>query len=77
MGDIIFNEAADYEVKIEMTPGVSVFTSAGEDANQIDRETAISFPVDALRDFAIIAGRSSYAEENGGRRHDAAINFSS
>lgn len=61
VGDIVFNEAADYEVKIETTPGVSVFTSAGEMQNAGEKPTTRSAP--ALRDFAIIAGRNLRAEE--------------
>ena len=30
VGDVVFNEVADYEVKIETAPGVMVFTSASE-----------------------------------------------
>lgn len=63
VGDFVFNEAADYQVRIEITPGVSVFTSGGEEPNQIDRETATQFSGSALRDFAIIAGRNLKHEE--------------
>jgi len=62
VGDIIFNDAADYEVKIEAAPGVVVFTSAGEDANETTGK-ALAFAAPALRDFAIIAGRSLKSEQ--------------
>lgn len=62
VGDIIFNDTADYQVKIEVAPGVSVFTSAAEDANDSDSK-ALAFSGPALRDFAIIAGRNLKSEE--------------
>jgi len=62
VGDIIFNEAADYEVKIETAPGVVVFTSAGEDRSSNNGKTSI-FTAAALRDFAIIAGRNLHSEQ--------------
>jgi hypothetical protein len=62
VGDMIFNEAADYEVSIAIAPGVAVFTSAGQDQ---DKSTAdkIVFAGAALRDFAIIAGRNLRSEQ--------------
>lgn len=51
IGDLIFNEAADYDVSVEAAPGVAVFTS-GEAGSNGDR----SFSGKALRDFAILAG---------------------
>jgi hypothetical protein len=62
VGDIVFNDTADYEVKIEVAPGVSVFTSAAEDANESSGKT-LAFSGPALRDFAIIAGRNLKSEE--------------
>jgi hypothetical protein len=62
VGDIIFNEAADYEVKIETAPGVAVFTSAAEDSNANNRKTLV-FSAPDLRDFAIIAGRNLRSEQ--------------
>ncbi|HEY6231505.1 MAG TPA: M1 family aminopeptidase [Pyrinomonadaceae bacterium] len=62
VGDIIFNDAADYEVKIDVSPGVVVFTSA----EKADESTAGEFQVysaAALRDFAIIAGRNLRSEQ--------------
>jgi hypothetical protein len=63
VGDTIFNEAADYEVKIEATPGVIVFTSAGEDPDKPANEQATHFSAPGLRDFAIIAGRNLRSEQ--------------
>jgi hypothetical protein len=63
VGDIIFNEAADYEVKIEVTPGVTLFTSAAEAQNQTNREQAAVFSATGLRDFAIIAGRNLHSQQ--------------
>jgi hypothetical protein len=62
VGDIIFNEAADYEVQIEVAPGVAVFTSAGEKSNSNSGKTH-GFSASALRDFAIIAGRNLKSEQ--------------
>lgn len=61
VGDIIFNEAADYEVKIETAPGVAVFTSASEAPNSSAGK--LVFSAAALRDFAIIAGRNLRSEQ--------------
>ncbi len=62
VGDIIFNEAADYEVKIETAPGLVFFTSAGEDRSSNNGKTSV-FSAAALRDFAIIAGRNLHSEQ--------------
>jgi hypothetical protein len=63
VGDTIFNEVADYEVKIEVEPGIVVFTSAGENQKLSARERAAVFSAPALRDFAIIAGRNLRSEQ--------------
>jgi len=63
VGDMVFNEAADYEVEIAVAPGVLVFTSAGEDRNQPAGEHTTVFSAPALRDFAIIAGRNLHSEQ--------------
>ncbi|MDQ2936675.1 MAG: hypothetical protein M3R67_04125 [Acidobacteriota bacterium] len=63
VGDMIFNEVADYEVSIEAQPGVVVFTSAGEDANKTKSPKSTVFSAPALRDFAIIAGRNLRSEQ--------------
>lgn len=61
VGDIVFNEAADYEVRITTGAGVAVFTSAGG-ANSVSETTSL-FSAQGLRDFAIIAGRNLRSEE--------------
>jgi hypothetical protein len=63
VGDIIFNEAADYEVTIDAGPGVFVFTSAGEDRNKPASESSSVYSASGLRDFAIIAGRNLRYEQ--------------
>jgi hypothetical protein len=63
VGDIIFNEIADYEVRIETTPGVVVFGSAWEDLNKPEGEKSTIFAAGPLREFAIIAGRNLRSEE--------------
>lgn len=60
VGDTIFNEVADYEVDIDVAPGVAVFTSAAEQAT---REHSLAFSGTGLRDFAIIAGRNLRSEQ--------------
>jgi hypothetical protein len=63
VGDMIFNETSDYEVKIEAAPGVVVFTSAGEDPGAHDGKS-LRFSAPNLRDFAIIAGRNLRSEQS-------------
>jgi hypothetical protein len=63
VGDIIFNEAADYEVTIETAPGVAVFTSGSERTPRSGSENTATFSTSALRDFAIIAGRNLRYED--------------
>jgi hypothetical protein len=60
VGDIIFNEVADYEVTVTAPPGVAVFSSAGEVEKTSE---ATTFAAQGLRDFAIIAGRSLRSEQ--------------
>ena len=62
VGDIVFNEAADYEVNIAAAPGVLVFTSAGGTDESVDGQPAV-FSASGLRDFAIIAGRNLHSEQ--------------
>lgn len=52
IGDLIFNEAADYDVSIKAAPGVAVFTSGEETGST----SSGLFSGKALRDFAILAG---------------------
>lgn len=63
VGDMIFNEVADYEVKIDVAPGVVVFTSASENLSKSASEKMPVFSAPALRDFAIIAGRNLRSEQ--------------
>lgn len=63
VGDLIFNEVADYEVSVEAAAGVMVFTSATEPAQKSENETIRTYTGAALRDFAIIAGRGLRVEE--------------
>jgi Peptidase family M1 domain len=60
VGDIVFNETADYEVKIEITPGVDVFTSGAETFAKGERQT---FTGSSLREFVILAGRGLRSEQ--------------
>jgi hypothetical protein len=62
VGDIVFNETADYAVTIEVSPGVVVFTSAGEDPASVNGKSLVYSAPD-LRDFAIIAGRNLRSEQ--------------
>ena len=60
VGDFVFNEAADYEVTVGVPTGVEVFTS-GSESNKSDKSGQM-FAGSALRDFAILAGRSLRSE---------------
>jgi len=62
VGDIVFTEASDYEVTIETSRGVAVFASGTEKPKTSGDETH-SFQGTALRDFAIVAGRSLRVEQ--------------
>ncbi|HET9478983.1 MAG TPA: M1 family metallopeptidase [Pyrinomonadaceae bacterium] len=67
VGDLLFNEAADYEVTVSAPSGVEVFTSGVETAARSDKNTQ-TFTATAMRDFAILAGRglrSEHTEVNG------------
>jgi hypothetical protein len=59
VGDIVFNEVADYEVTVESAPGVNVYSPTGE----MSADKPIAHSAEALRDFAIIAGRSLHSEQ--------------
>lgn len=63
VGDMIFNEVADYQVSLETTPGVMVFTSGAEVTPKSETESVRSFVGGSLRDFSIVAGRGLRAEE--------------
>jgi len=60
VGDFVFNEAADYEVTITTASGVEVFTSGTETSKS--EKGGQTFAGDALRDFAILAGRGLRSE---------------
>jgi hypothetical protein len=60
VGDIVFNEIADYHVKIDAAPDVMIFTSAAE---MNGPEGTRVFSAESLRDFAIVAGRTLRSEE--------------
>lgn len=62
VGDIVFNEVADYDVTITAPPGIEVFTSGIETATKPAKE-AQTFTAEALRDFAILAGRNLRSEQ--------------
>ena len=61
VGDLIFNETADYDVHIDAAPGVAVFTSGSETENTLPGDA--KFSGKALRDFAILAGRNLHSEQ--------------
>jgi hypothetical protein len=61
VGDIIFNEVADYEVTITTNAGVEVFTSGTESSRTANGST--TFTASTLRDFAILAGRGLRSEQ--------------
>lgn len=63
VGDMVFNESADYEVAITTTPGVAVYASGTEREGKDEREHTKTFSGSALRDFAIVAGRGLRAEQ--------------
>lgn len=60
IGDLIFNEVADYEVRVETAPGVAVFTSAEQTSGS---ETEKVYTGASLRDFAVIASRNLRSEQ--------------
>ena len=62
VGDIIFNETADYEVTINTTSDVEVFTSGIEATSRASRD-ASTFTAKAVRDFAILVGRGLRSEQ--------------
>jgi hypothetical protein len=62
VGDIVFNEVADYEVNVTTASGVEVFTSGIESGSRT-ASGAITFTASTLRDFAILAGRGLRSEQ--------------
>ena len=61
VGDVVFNEVADYQVRIETAPDVMVFTSGSTEGRSSDGVTV--FAAEGLRDFAVVAGRTLRAEQ--------------
>jgi len=53
IGDLIFNEVADYDASIKAASGIAVFTSGSEAESESPAELAFSGK--GLRDFAILA----------------------
>ena len=62
VGDIVFNEIADYEVTVSKPAGIEVFTSGSESATRPSKESE-TFTASSLRDFAILAGRGLRSEQ--------------
>jgi len=62
VGDIIFNEVADYEVTITAAAGVEIFTS-GMESTLRNANGSVTFTASTLRDFAILAGRGLRSEQ--------------
>jgi len=61
-GDVLFSEAADYEVSIRATNSVPIFTS-GPEVGKAAEDGSRTFAASALRDFAVIAGPGLRAEQ--------------
>jgi len=61
IGDLIFNESADYEVTVTSAPGIQVFAPGTEQETTDGR--ARTFSGIALRDFAIVTGRGLRSEQ--------------
>ena len=61
VGDMIFNEAADYEVNIATNNGVEVFTSGNAAAST--QGEGKKFTGSAVREFAILLGRGLKSEQ--------------
>jgi hypothetical protein len=62
VGDFVFSEAADYEVRIETAPGVTVFAPGVETSSSTGERQSRTFSASALRDFAVLAGRALRVE---------------
>lgn len=62
VGDMIFNDVADYDVTLRVAQGVAVYTSGSEGESPPDDGTMV-FRGSNLRDFAIVAGRGLRSEE--------------
>ncbi len=62
VGDIVFNETADYEVTVTTVSDIEVFTSGVESATKPNKDAQV-FTANSLRDFAILAGRGLRSEQ--------------
>jgi hypothetical protein len=62
VGDIIFSESADYDVRISSPQGVSVF-APGSESVTAGENTAKVFSGSGLREFPILAGRGLRSEQ--------------
>jgi hypothetical protein len=60
VGDMVFNEAADYQVNITTSPAMEVFTSGNPSGLKSEMK---SFTGRALREFAILTGRGLRSEQ--------------
>ena len=63
IGDLLFNETANYEVSVATSPDVSVFAPGVERDAKDDQPHSKIFSGTALRDFAIVAGRGLRSEQ--------------
>ena len=63
VGDMIFNEAANYRVSVSTPTDVQVFTSAPERVTQTPEGEQSTFTANDLRHFAIVAGRGLRSEQ--------------
>jgi aminopeptidase N len=63
VGDMVFNEVADYDVTIETEPGVVLFTSGTERARSTGDTPTVAFAARALREFVLVAGRNLRSAE--------------
>lgn len=61
VGDFVFNESADFEVTVNTSPAVEVFTS-GTETGPRNEKTGQTFTASGFRDFAILAGRGLRSE---------------
>jgi hypothetical protein len=63
VGDFVFSEAADFEVKIDTAAGVVVFAPGVELASTSGERQTKTFAGNALRDFAVLAARGLRVEQ--------------
>jgi len=63
VGDFVFSEAADYEVRVETAAGVNVFAPGLETASTSGERQSRTFSGQALRDFPVLASRGLRSEQ--------------